>query len=241
MAQVLPRMGFDGSSLVRVLTDFAVTDLSESKQPSAERLGQWLAFTDTLSLFSALNIDAAGEAPVQSAPRLPASAGLRQEYARVRRALTDAITDRARFEPPTSSGSATDFAPWHRSYLALQRDMGASIGSLRGTVRAALSRQSPRLRHLAVLDAVLDRGLAARERELLATVPVLLGRRFEQRCAAHLATQTDARAEDDPDPWELPGGWLAQYFQEMQAVLLAELELRLQPVAGLIAAIDTRQ
>jgi len=43
---------------------------------------------------------------------------------------------------------------------------------------------------------------------------------------------------DDLAQWMQPGGWLARFCAEMQRVLLAELDLRLMPVAGLAAALD---
>jgi hypothetical protein len=247
MAQGLPRTRFNSSRLVRVLTGLAVTDAPESKQPFAERLGQWLDFSDALSLFSALN---AGASEVQLAAPSPESATVRKAFARVRGALADSMTTdavlkpgKSRVElpapaPHASVESAADFAPYHRYYLAHQRDMSASIGPLRATVRAALSRHSPALKRLAALDAVLDHAWAARERDLLATVPGLLARRFEQLYNAHQAMQVDAQTADRPDRWMQPGGWLAVFCRELQAVLLAELDLRLQPVAGLIAALD---
>ena len=225
-------------------------DVPESKQAFAERLGQWLDFTDALSLFSALNPDTGGGSELRSAAASPDTLALRQTFARVRAALVESITQDGRHKhgkawiewptplPHGPAGGAADFAPYHRYHLALQRDMIASIGPLRGTVRTALGRHSPALKRLAILDALLDQALASRERDLLATVPVLLGRRFEQLYAAHQVKLAQAQAADDPERWMLPGGWLAVFCREMQGVLLAELELRMQPIAGLIAALD---
>ena len=42
----------------------------------------------------------------------------------------------------------------------------------------------------------------------------------------------------DPDAWVAPGGWLHQFRQEMQTLLLAELETRLEPVQGLLDALN---
>jgi hypothetical protein len=248
MAQGLPHTRFNSSRLVRVLADLAVADVPESKHSVADRLGQWLDFTDALSLYSALNASTAGVSEVRGVA--PERAAARQEFARVRGALVDAITaggrpapGKARIELPTpapqaSGDGAADFAPYHRYYLAHQRDMSSSIGPLRANVRAALSRQSPALQRLAALDAVLDKSLTARERNLLATVPALLAMRFEHLFKVHQAGRGDAQVADDPARWTQPGGWLAVFCGEMQAVLLAELELRLQPIAGLIEALD---
>jgi hypothetical protein len=133
--------------------------------------------------------------------------------------------------------SAAEFSPYRRYYLAHQRDMQVGIAPLRTSARAALSRHSPALQHLAALDAVLDQALATRERTLLSTVSSLLAKRFEHLYAAHQAAQVEAQADDDPSRWMEPGEWLAVFCREMQAVLLAELDTRLQPVAGLIEAL----
>lgn len=247
MAQGLPRTRFNTSSLVRALADLVDADVPGSKQSFAERLGQWVDFPDALSLFSALNAGAADAPAVRSGTPSTGSAAARKAFAEVRDALAESITNdgvttpgRARIElpapaPNASVGCAADFAPYHRYYLAHQRDMSAGISPLRANIRAALARQSPKLKRLAALDAVLDNALAVRERNLLATVPGLLARRFEQ---LHQGALADGQTTEAPARWMQPGGWLAVFCGEMQAVLRAELDLRLQPVAGLIAALD---
>ncbi|AYH44298.1 DUF3348 domain-containing protein [Azoarcus sp. DN11] len=249
MAQGLPRTRFNSSNLVRALADLAVADVAASKQSFADRLGQWLGFADALTLFSVINADKAAPDVLAAAPSAESSAA-RQALARVRAALVESITTdgvirpgRARIELPTpdpqaSIESAADFAPYHRYYLAHQRDMSASIGPLRITVRAALSGQTPALARLAALDAVMEQALAGRERDLLATVPGLLGRRFDHLYKLHQLKLAEAQAADDSGRWMQPGGWLAGFCREMQSVLLAELDLRLQPVAGMIAALE---
>ena len=253
MAQGLPRTRLNSSSLVRVVAELAAADVPDAKHSIAERLGQWLDFTDALSLFSALNGGTPAGAGGQSGASSPASAAARKEFARVRGVLAESITTdgvltpgRARVELPVPAPqgaieSAADFAPYHRYYLAHQRDMNLSIGPLRATVRAALSGQSASLRRLAALDAVMDQALAVRERNLLAMVPALLARRFDQLYRAHRAALVESQMADEPQRWMQPGGWLAVFCREMRAVLLAELDLRLQPIAGLIAALDQEE
>ena len=247
MTQGAPHTGFNTSRLLRTLAAMVAEPLAESKQPFAERLGQWLDFADALSLYAALNTPMRADNTVaRSGP----AASAREDLVRVREALSESITTdgilkpgKARVELPTpapkaSVEDAADFAPYHRYYAAHQRDMNAVIGPLRARVRAILSQCCPRLAQLAELDALMDQALAARERSLLATVPTLLGKRFETLFAAHQAAMPDAPAADDPQRWMQRGGWLAVFCKDMQAVLLAELALRLQPVAGLIAALD---
>jgi hypothetical protein len=243
MARGSPRTSFDSSRLIRALSDLVSTDAAPPRQSFADRLGQWLDFADAIALFSALN----GSTDAAGGPATAEHPALRDEFARVRGALLDSInTDgvltpgKARIRLPApawhaSTPGAADYLPYHRYYLAHQRDMGAAIAPLRASVRAGLAQRAPALRQLAALDGVLDQALAPRERSLLATVPQLLGRRFEQLHQAHRNALT---TPDDPARWLQPGAWLHTFCQDMRAVLLAELELRLQPVAGLLDALN---
>ena len=269
MTQGVSRTRFNSAGLVRILAELAVADVADSKQTFAERLGEWLDLKDALALYSALN-SAAGNSP----PGAPPAAALRTRLAQVRGELAAAVAAAGTAQPgganlalPTplpnaAPESAADFAPFHRYYLAHQRAMAAAVGPLRASARAVLSGQSAALRQLAALDAVLDQALAAREASLLATVPVLLGKRFVQLFEAHQREREAAASDtagqavtagpaatgegtagagaapDDPARWMQPGGWLARFCAEMQRVLLAELDLRLMPVAGLVAALD---
>lgn len=243
MARGSPRTSFDSSRLIRALSDLVSTDAAPPRQSFADRLGQWLDFADAIALFSALN----GSTDAAGGPATAEHPALRDEFARVRGALLDSInTDgvltpgKARIRLPApawhaSTPGAADYLPYHRYYLAHQRDMGAAIAPLRASVRAGLAQRAPALRQLAALDGVLDQALAPRERSLLATVPQLLGRHFEQ---LHQAHRSALPTPDDPARWLQPGAWLHTFCQDMRVVLRAELELRLQPVAGLLEALN---
>lgn len=245
MTQAAPRTRFNSAGLVRLLAELAVAEVADPKQDFAARLGEWLDLKDALALYSALHA-----IPPESASRAMPAAFLRAELVRVRAALTAGITaDTAQSVgsalalptplPSDTAETAADFAPFHRYYVAHQRAMAASIGPLRAAVRTALGRHSSALRQLAGLDAVMEQALAAREASLLATVPALLGKRFAHLHESHQRAR-DAAQADDPARWMDPGGWLARFCVELQRVLLAELELRLMPVVGLLAALETK-
>ena len=144
------------------------------------------------------------------------------------------------FPLPQSRASAADvssppdFTPYHRYYLAHQREMTNAITALRTQARKALAAQSPAGRQLAGLDATFEKSLAARESSLLANVPILFSKCFEQRYAEHMAALVGA---DDPAIWAQPGSWLEAFCNDAKRLLLAELDLRLKPAAGLIAAL----
>lgn len=249
MALASPRISFNSSRLVRILSDLDIAEFAESKQSFAERLGQWLDLGDAISLSAALKPGAVNGA---RAPKGPASAGglpVQEEFTRLRSSLIESIGTadgpmggNARIKFPTAASGASmdgvaDFSPYHRYYLARQRDMDAAIRPLRAKVRAALADFSPGLRQLAAMDAVFEEALHARERNLLMTVSLLLEKRFEHLRGVHLAALGDRPASDDPERWMQPGGWLALFCRDMQCLLLAELDFRLQLVEGLIEAL----
>ena len=98
--------------------------------------------------------------------------------------------------------------------------MEQMIAPLRDHVRQTLCRISPKLRKLAALDAVLEQLLAPRAQLLLPEAASLMERRFEQ-----LAQRDDA-------------GWLETFGKDWRLALLAELDLRLEPITGLIEALN---
>ena len=254
MTRALPRIHFNSSRLVRVLADWSTADVAAPRESFAERLGQWVDVADAMTLFSALNVPNVLNGPPVSTPGAEfgtspsRQAVLQDELVRVRTDLVNGIASDegapsggARIKlPQPQAGStakgAADYSPYHRYYLAQQREMEARIGPLRATVRAVLSRHSSTLRQLALLDAALDRALGARERAVLATVPQLLEHRFVGLRMLHQRLRAESGAPEDGALSGGDGGWLAAFCSDMQRVLLAELDLRLQPVEGLIAA-----
>jgi hypothetical protein len=244
MAGALQRATFNRAGLVRILSE-TVPHANAVHYDFGERLGQWLDFTDALALFSVLNAGTGSAAP---APMHPRAHALQAHLARTRQHLAQSIAHdgvftsepaKLRFPTPLPEAtpeSAADFSPYHRFYLAHQRDMHSAIAALRTQARKALSNLDPAHRQLAELDAAFEKTLFSRERHLLSLIPMLLAKRFAERLAAHRAQLLPGDI-DDPARWTEPDSWLAAFCQDTQAVLLAELDLRLKPVAGLIAAL----
>ena len=243
----MQRATFHRSALVRLLSA-QHPQIPEPKYDFGERLGRWLDLSDAMTLYSVLGNEAGERAPL---PR--AESDLPAQLLRVRRALSEAIENdgvfridpngsapRIPFPLPQSRASAADvssppdFTPYHRYYLAHQREMTNAITALRTQARKALAAQSPAGRQLAGLDATFEKSLAARESSLLANVPILFSKCFEQRYAEHMAALVGA---DDPATWAQPGSWIEAFCNDAKRLLLAELDLRLKVVSGLIAAL----
>ena len=242
MTREFQRATFNRSALVRVLSD-TLPEVPGPKYDFGERLGQWLDFSDALTLFSVLNTEAGSGTSIP-----PANSDLPAQLARIRRNLSESIHNDGVFSagparipfpiplPNATAESAAEFSPYHRYYLAHQRDMNSAITALRANARKALAGQSAAGKQLADLDAAFEKFLFPRERNLLSNIPIMLGKRFDQRYAEHRAALADTTT-DEPTAWTQPGSWLEAFCHDAQTALLAELELRLKPVAGLISAL----
>lgn len=203
------RSTFGSSRLVRQLAPW-VQPAAEPPAPDfAERMSLWLG------AFGAIQLQAAHQA-VRS---IPAGAGavratrppdLGEDLRRVRSVLAKAIAQ------PVDT-SEPGYAPWQQRHLELQRQMETMIVALREHARLVLGRRSPRLRQLAVLDAAMEQMLAPREQALLPKVVTLLKRRHAQHLAEGAAPEL--------------------FASEWRQALLAELDLRLEPVQGLADAL----
>lgn len=218
MAQAALRPTVRGPTFIRLLARLAEVDVAAPGQSLPDRLGQWLDWNRALSLAAAL--DGKPTAPQVGSP---ATDDLHAECARAREVLATAIHGEPLLAPGASADTGHDVAAYRQLCLARQRALQATTGRLRGKLRDALMQASPELARLAEVDAVMEATLSPREHTLLAKVPELLGQRFERlRAAGHASP-----------------AWLDGFHRDMQSVLLAELDLRFQPVDALLAALRT--
>lgn len=219
------------STLVRQLAAWqSVPDGADApRQDVAERLGQWLNVADAIAL-RALHqaLPAVKQRPRGKGEATPTPAELQAELQRVRQALERAITRH------DADLTEHEFAPVHQHVLDLQRHMEMRIDALRDHVRQTLAMASPQLAQLAALDASLQHLLGGREQHLLSTVPSFLKARFARvRKSAEKAAET---ADDPAEPAATAKAIAPTLTADLHALLRAELDLRLQPVHGMIEA-----
>lgn len=247
------RRNFSRSGLVRLLGDLDNANTHASGAPVAatdmpgadlaQRLSLWVGVFEAGTLHAVHQ--AAASAPARALPAAAVSPG--EQLKQVRAILTRAIaagsaadggTGRALqplSQPAPATDTEIDFAPYRQHCQDLQRNMEMMITPLRDSVRQALSAASPGLRRLAALDAVWEQMLAGREQKMMAAVPARLRRRFESLRKAG----TDNPSQERPTTaGPRPAGWLQVFSGEMRQVLLAELDVRLEPVTGLIEAFE---
>ena len=106
-------------------------------------------------------------------------------------------------------------------------------------LRHALSRSGGALDALARLDAVYDLAFAPKETRLLSTLPIRMGQLLLRRVREHIP-DFETASDADSHPLVTSPAWLAEYETQLRLSLLAELELRSQPLLGLIEAMKSR-
>jgi hypothetical protein len=227
MTQAQQRTGLSGPKLLRLLARLTDAGSPGTASPLSAVMSRWLGWTDAIALSAALK----GSSP--EVPSLaPAGGGSGADVGaaagtHVRAMLVAAITgqgaslDNRRRMPARQAApdhAETDFAVHRQRYGALQQQMEREIAGLRGRLRTALASRTPQAARLAMLDTVMEEVLSAREQAVLAAVPGMLEPHFTRLRGAE-------------------GAWLNVFRMDMQSVLLAELEIRFQPVDALLAAL----
>lgn len=240
MVQVPRRTGVSGPTLIRLLARLTDADIPSSRQSLADRLSQWLNWTDAIALSTVLD----GASPASATAVREFDSAESREVDRVRQFIMQAIDDdRPYSAPPTRAplvAAATPeeptYATYRQRYQTIQQSMETSIAKLRARLRSVLATQAPAMAKLAMVDAIMERSLSLHERRLLGTIPGMLEGHFERiRRAAQDAADDTAPAAQMP-PAACPP-WLAAFRTDMRSVLRAELDIRLQPIEGLLAAL----
>ena len=224
MAKTAQRTPVPGPAFIRLLARLAQSNLSSTGPALSDRLSEWVDWTRAVTLSKALD---GRLPPAVEGPDFDADEDA--DCQRIRAALEATIVQEpdsfsAGWRPVDAEGAQApaEYTAYRERYLTVQRSMLGATSRLRGRLRDMLTRTSPELARLAEVDALMEQTLSAREHSLLAKVPVLLGVHFERL--------RDAGSDD---------AWLEVFRRDMQSLLLAELDLRFQPIEGLLAALRT--
>lgn len=239
------------SALVRLLQQWmpATQGRGRREVDVGEELSQWLSTVDAVTLSRAVRAteemepsSAPDGAAATAAPELAALVdAARAELAALaegRPAAGRPQRSRADNTPVDQPDPAAEaqFAPHAARYLAAQKQIEPRVVALRAQVRSGLASAAPAARPLAALDAVMEQVMAPREQRLWATLAGHLERRMAHRRQLHEDVLAGTGSTDDPARWKQPGGWLHAFERDLQALLQAEIDVRLQPVMGLLEA-----
>ncbi len=126
------------------------------------------------------------------------------------------------------------YEPFRKFYLNRQNGLDIKVDHLRSVIRDSISNISPSLAQLARIDQAISESLSGAAAELFAMIPKLLEKRFLHLWDVHGPEFPENPEVTDFEQWMKPGGWISVFCNEMREILLAELEVRLQPVAGMI-------
>lgn len=218
--QAPPSQPLAPEPLARLLLQWGVAPVRTA--PVAERLGGWLGWAEAIGL-SQLLATAPASGTTDAARREAqdwAAAALDRLQTDLTAAFDDALLAQDAAEPTPEGVPLADLlAPFRLHHAQQQRSMAARIATLRERLRPRMAEASGTLARLAQLDAVFERAVLVQERQAITGLPALLTRRAETHHAAD------------------PRHWRQRFWADLQRALRAELDLRLQPVQGLIEAL----
>jgi hypothetical protein len=246
----------NSTRLVRLLSVFAAPGVDPGPDGFAEAMEDLIGFGESMKL-AMLHDELAGMAYAGS-PEPTTCEAVKHDVLDVRSGLIRQVLDsfdgeagstRLRLPRPGADVSAealSTFEPYHRFYAAHQREFDARIHRLQLRVREALTGRSAALARLVVLDETLRDLVSAHTRKSLVVIPMLLGRRFAALRQAQQEQGKEQGADEAGSPSDDAGlqigpgddAWLRRFYREMQDLLLAELDLRLMPVLGLVEAVE---
>lgn len=225
-------LDFRGSQMIRFLDELNIADEPVSPEQFSGRLAELIDLSHSVKI----SIAHTDMGRMEFEPFDNSFDTARDEVMRVHSETVDIIvraftdhTGSTRLKAPkperlNNESQKAAIKPFLSFYVYYQRMFDSKLSNLREYIRNSASGLSAKLAQLAKLDEVLADTLAAHERKSFAQVPVLLERRFSQQLHRAQAGQLD----------EIH----ASFCRDLQALLLAELEVRMLPVLGLIESIE---
>ena len=250
MTRVQPRARLHSSELLRFLASQGMADPAADTGDVGQSLGEWLDFRQAIALQGFIGtVDDPAAVPAKPTARVDAAV-LHKRFTEVRNALEMSIVKGSvpalglvRIELPLAEldhpiDIKTAFDPFRRFFTGHQRQMDNIIRSLRVQLRGMLDKGTTAHRQLSSLDAIFENVLRVRESRLLGKISTQFEKRFAKLLKQHMKVLHGAAEADEPAPRTTP--WLEPLREDMRTALLAELDLRLQPILGLIEALTPK-
>ncbi|MFT7184970.1 MAG: hypothetical protein ACI84K_000342 [Pseudohongiellaceae bacterium] len=248
MTQVTQNNPVRGSKLVRFLSEYKLGNIEISHKNFAGRLGLLVDLSDSVSLSEALRAIPKMSHKFVSLAAEAQDEGLVEVFLKQRSVVLKSILKSfdakavfVQFKLPVPKSDtlikdAINFDQYQRFYLLHQSELDFKIEKLRSCIRKMMSEQSLGLAQLAELDKTISQSMRVHTRKHFSVVPKILKVRFELLYSEYRETLERTNYVDNPSLWLTEKGWLTQFYAEMQQLLLAEFEVRLQPVIGLVEA-----
>ncbi len=235
-----------GSRLCSLLSEFGASAGNASEQNIAQRLSEIIDFNGSIRL-SELHFKLSRVRGQEMGENYD---GIRQQTLKSRAAILRHIS--SSFNPLSHSqgivlplpgiesleSAESAFAPYSKYYSSMQTELAFRCQRLRNTLRSDLADRSSRLAQLAALDKAMEESLSAHYRVVFGRIPQLLALDFEVIFSDHLKKIGTGGPEASYEEWARAGGSRDKFCNHMRALLLAELDTRLEPVMGMLEALD---
>ena len=241
----MPLPDLHDAPLLRFWAEHGLLKLKSPPQDLGERLASWLDVRQAIQLRQQLE---SRVEPVK--PKVTQEVvDLRAQLDELRVTLQDAIL-KDQFAPGFWRNPMPDqvlvlpliwddlWEPYRRYLMDHQKQMSLLLGRWRRQARSKLLSAGGELQMLARLDAVYDLALSAKEARLLATLPMRMGQLWARRVSVHVPSSPDGESTTAKSVSIPP--WLTQFENDLRLSLMAELELRLQPLWGLVEAFESK-
>lgn len=233
------------SRLVRYLGDLDLLGSQPQETQFSRRLGRLIDLSDSVSLADKLSVLSKTVGAVEQGIGKGVADQLKSLFIEQRRGMVEFMArsfvnhhtqDSDLPVPPFRLPIPADelnieerFKPYQRFYGLHQSEMEHQIQLLMNQVREQIEAHSPRLALLIELDRAMTETMQSYFRSKLSTLSTLLKARFE-----FLFGEVEAG--------RLSSGLSVERFvADMKEMLMGELDLRLQPVLGLIEACEKEE
>ena len=219
------------SRLVKLMSELAQLNSSAYDYNLAERLGHFMGVSGSMNLalgLRALPVTAFDETS-ESIDIVRKSVLDARERMILRIVESFSSSDSQNSVPSLANGVREEalrtFSPYQRYYTSQQIEMGVAIKAVREQLRKDMAGISLEMNRLASLDKVLEVNLETHVRKQFNTVTKGLELYFK----TEITKQTGEFELDQ---------FLSPFYQKMRELLLAELDARMQPIFGLLEALN---
>ncbi|MCR8921627.1 DUF3348 domain-containing protein [Dasania sp. GY-MA-18] len=213
-----------GSRLSNYLSSLGVSQHKPSQQNFAERVGELIGLPGSLVLSSA---------PLKVKPQPAASSdqGIQDLFLEQHNQLVqfiaacfDGSETRRRFQLPSiHQDTEKPLTDLKRFYINVQTELAGQVYKLHILIKDAAADISPHLKQLCTLDSAMSDILSNHIKRSFSSIPNHLDQRFQ-----YWQQHSDDNFESA----------ISNFCQELQQLLLAELDARLQTTYGLIEAVN---
>ncbi len=237
------------SPLLRTLSQWGSGSSRVPKKVFSSRLAELIDISDAIELSDFFKgLKRVGRSDDALISNLPAQC-------RTHRAAIQLLID-ASFEPGTaqddiSGGKGfrvpepaedllTDpeaFKPYRRFYTLMQSELERRVAQTRGLVLNNLRGTSDELAQVVAIERALEKMVVNYSRRCLGVISGLAAQRFDELRLEQQRLDDAQGWPSNSTDWLAVGGWLARFHVELQHLLRAELELRWQPIEGLLLAL----